>query len=329
MLEKFIHFLKYNNAAIIILAVILILGGAALAAGPDAIGGKQTRIEGVDNTALLAADLDKFSMDFKIKNIEQDDAYYYVTYNYLDIAVVDNVWQYLLSETTRKISKKIKDDLGVYMTKTMAKHYEARIRDLRAEKARAESEGQQKRLEVTEYSGLIGRSLDLATKIFPGYEAVKKVELPAPDFNLPTPMVKGRADLSAGASAQADNLTQIYKDYVAAHDRDSDGVLDAADNCPDAPNPDQADANGNGIGDACDTATTAPDISATSTPPATVQTETTASTTPSVTEPPADSTSSPQIIPEPTSVDIIDLPTSPTPAPETAPIPTPTPEVAQ
>lgn len=34
-------------------------------------------------------------------------------------------------------------------------------------------------------------------------------------------------------------------------DRDADGVADTADNCPDTPNPGQADENGDGTGDAC------------------------------------------------------------------------------
>ena len=36
-------------------------------------------------------------------------------------------------------------------------------------------------------------------------------------------------------------------------DADGDGVCDAIDNCPAAPNPDQADADGDGVGDVCDT----------------------------------------------------------------------------
>jgi len=78
-------FIKYNNAAVIILAVILLLGGGALAAGPEAIGQKQTSVQGVDNTALLAADLDNFNMDFKVENILADEKYYYATYSFLDI----------------------------------------------------------------------------------------------------------------------------------------------------------------------------------------------------------------------------------------------------
>jgi hypothetical protein len=39
-------------------------------------------------------------------------------------------------------------------------------------------------------------------------------------------------------------------------DQDNDGVPNGVDNCPQVPNPDQADSNGNGIGDACDPNTT-------------------------------------------------------------------------
>lgn len=287
MFSKIIHFIKYNNAMVIILALILVLGGGALAAGPENIGQKQTSVQGVDNTALLAVDLAAFNMDFKIENVQQDERYYYVTYSFLDLVILDSAWQYQLSQKTQKVSKKIKQDIGEYMAKFMAKHYEARVRELKQEKNQAESQGLEKRVEVTEYSGLIGRTLDLAAAVFPGYEPVVKKELPAPEnFNLPTGQA-GLPETSSGApvSGGADDLTKIYNDYVAAH----------------------------------------PEIFETPVPPAQVDT---ASSTPDSTAPadtvvpetPADSADSPQAIPEPESVNIIELPAAPaTNTAETAP----------
>ncbi|MDO8668635.1 MAG: hypothetical protein Q7K35_06170 [bacterium] len=266
MIEKLLHFIKYNNATVIILALILILGGGALAAGPEAVGEKQTSIQGVDNTALLAVDFSSFNMDFKIENIEQDEKYYYATYSFLDLAQDDSAWQYQLSRKTQKISKKIKGDLGEYLAKFLAKHYEARIRELKVEKSRAEAQGEQRRIEVTEYSGLIGRTLDLASKVFPGYEPVVKKELPTPEnFNLPV-----LAENSAAIPPATDNLANIYNDYVAAHDKDSDGVLDLADNCLELANADQLDSDGDGAGDVCPGTVLTPNPlgeTATSTPP--------------------------------------------------------------
>jgi len=214
MLAQIFHFIKYNNATVIILAIILILGGGALAAGPEAIGQKQTSVQGIDNTLLLAADLDNFNMDFKIEKIEQDEQYYYVIYSYLDLVVLDNAWQYQLNSKMQKISRKLKQDLGQYLANFLVKHQEARTRQLKQEKHLAELSGAQTRTEVTEYSGLIGKTLNLASKAFPDYEPVKTRQLPAPEnFNLPT----SSTSLSEGGQAQADNLTQVYNNYLAAH----------------------------------------------------------------------------------------------------------------
>ena len=47
--------------------------------------------------------------------------------------------------------------------------------------------------------------------------------------------------------------------YVEAGDGDKDGVFNPRDNCPTVPNGDQADADGNGIGDACEAGIPAPE----------------------------------------------------------------------
>ena len=48
----------------------------------------------------------------------------------------------------------------------------------------------------------------------------------------------------------ADNCVDVYNPPQA--DADNDGVGDACDNCPNDFNPAQKDSNANGIGDACD-----------------------------------------------------------------------------
>lgn len=49
---------------------------------------------------------------------------------------------------------------------------------------------------------------------------------------------------------------EFFRNYIAyidrCSDRDEDGVPDLEDNCPDTPNPDQADLDGDGLGDVCD-----------------------------------------------------------------------------
>ena len=58
------------------------------------------------------------------------------------------------------------------------------------------------------------------------------------------------------ADADGDGLTN-YKEFqsplfIPPPDADNDGILDAEDNCPFVPNADQADTDGDGMGDACD-----------------------------------------------------------------------------
>ena len=57
------------------------------------------------------------------------------------------------------------------------------------------------------------------------------------------------ADCAAGLSCEPHLV------IVAAADTDADGLADPFDNCPDEPNIDQADADGDSLGDACDLAT--------------------------------------------------------------------------
>lgn len=216
MFEKTVHFFKYNNAAIVIAVVVFLLGASVFASEPgrEAIGQKTTRIEGVDNTLLLASDPDKLKPAFKIEGIEQDDTYYYVKYTYIDLVQASSTWEYQLTENTKKVPLSLKEDLGVYLVGEFKEEEDAMRERVRTEKEKALAKGPEKRQEVTEYSGLIGKTLELGSSIFPGYEPVKKVDLPSPDFTndyLP-PDASG---ISVGGS---DNIAAIYQDYISTHD---------------------------------------------------------------------------------------------------------------
>jgi hypothetical protein len=57
--------------------------------------------------------------------------------------------------------------------------------------------------------------------------------------------------ISTLGDARPINVTQT--DVTPEEDSDRDGIPDSLDNCPDVPNPDQADTDGDGIGNACET----------------------------------------------------------------------------
>jgi hypothetical protein len=60
------------------------------------------------------------------------------------------------------------------------------------------------------------------------------------------------AVMAQDAYGAIDVRTPARYDFTVATDRDADGVPDAADNCPDKANSDQADADKDGVGNACD-----------------------------------------------------------------------------
>ncbi|MCK5320003.1 hypothetical protein KAJ61_01285 [Candidatus Parcubacteria bacterium] len=218
MLKKAIHFVKYNNAALLIFLAIFAVGSGVWAqteAGQEFIGEKQEKIEGIDNTLLLNVDFENYDMDFKIEKIEENDKYYFVTYTYLDLMKKNYAWEYLLNEKIRKVSLKIKKDLGAYLAEELKEEHDARVKTLKQEQKIALEKGEETRIEVVDYSGLIGKTLKLSEKIFFGYESVKTREILSPTVPA-TILAKREIKENTGEASEEkpDDLTKIYFDYL-------------------------------------------------------------------------------------------------------------------
>jgi hypothetical protein len=63
----------------------------------------------------------------------------------------------------------------------------------------------------------------------------------------------GRYQVRWDAPQDGKAIFHVWFHVLPPPDRDGDGVPDDTDNCPDVANPDQADSDGDGIGNACDT----------------------------------------------------------------------------
>jgi len=195
MLQKIIHFVKYHNAVSIGISLVFVLSFSAMASDDirGAVLGEKIVIEqGIDNSVLLATDLDKFDLAMQITAVSQDseplsvtdgdsisgDQNYYVTYIFKTLGIEDNRWQEIAREKVLTVSKVAlgNEDLGIYVTKEISEVADNELAYLKEVQMAEKAKGETKVVETTDYSGLIGLVLDVKNKILPGYEPV--IELP-------------------------------------------------------------------------------------------------------------------------------------------------------
>ena len=241
MLKKIVKFAKYNSLVVVVIAIAFIAVASAMAdedTRDKIIGEEIVEKSGVDNTLLLAADLENFDMEMKITNAMEDppevedpepspavssgaspepspavssgaspeplvSGNFYIDYQYKTLAIKDNVWQEVLIAKQMTVSKRSLEgrDLGLYVMEELGEIIDYQLAYLKEVQENEADKGVTVVLETTEYTGLIGLVLDTKTKELPGYEPVVQPEVAeVVDSELDSELSSGYPELSSDES---------------------------------------------------------------------------------------------------------------------------------
>jgi len=177
--QKIIHFIKYHNA-FTIAAILIFAFSASVFASPavrEATLGKTViEQEGIDNSALLSANLDNFNFRMRIDNVSQDEENYYVDYSYESLGINENIWQGIMRAETITVPKSmlLGKDLGLYITEELRETMESELAYLKEVQEKQKQKGKTFVVETTKYTGMIGLVMNPQTKVLSGYEPVVK-----------------------------------------------------------------------------------------------------------------------------------------------------------
>ena len=181
MLKKITNFIKYHNAFVIIITLVFAASFSALATSEDlrdkALGKKIITKSGIDNSMLLAADLENFDLEMKILDVGEDEDNYYLVYQFQTLGIQENVWQIILRQKELEISKKALagQDLGLYAAEELGEVIDYELAYLKEVQENENKKGDDRIVQETKYEGLLGLIISTKTKeLPPEYELVVK-----------------------------------------------------------------------------------------------------------------------------------------------------------
>jgi hypothetical protein len=173
-MNKFTHFLFYNNTIPILLGVLFLGSGAAFAASPEAreaVVDSETVVTAVDNSYLLETTITDSTVGVVIGSVTETDVEYYIEYQLSTIEPVDGAWQPVTRIKTLVVDKSVVvgQDLGLYAEEEIAEVHAAEVRLLKEAQTNERRAGLTPKVVTTEYSGLVGQFFDPNQEVFPQY----------------------------------------------------------------------------------------------------------------------------------------------------------------
>ncbi len=168
------HFIKYNNAVPIVLGALFLSTSATLAASPevrDSVYSSATEIRNIDNSYLFSVDLDNYDFSMRVTGIQEDAEWYYLSYEFDTIDVLDGAWKALTYEKVLRVSKALlrDGDLRAYAEVELAQVRDQEIRLLSEAKERESRDGMTQKTVATVHTGLVGKLIEPSEETLPFY----------------------------------------------------------------------------------------------------------------------------------------------------------------
>ncbi|PCI90269.1 hypothetical protein COB18_00730 [Candidatus Kaiserbacteria bacterium] len=194
MSHKFLHFVQYNNAIPILMGVLFLGSGVAFASSEevrDTVLNSTQVLRSMDNSRIITADLENYSVRIEITGVTEDDEFYYVTYLLNTIDVVDALWRDVIKERVLQVGKSAIEgkDLGTHASRELSQVRDQEFVRLKETQEIEREIGESQKVVATVYTGLVGKFLDEKTEVFAGYQEVVDEEpsQPYPDHIVANP----------------------------------------------------------------------------------------------------------------------------------------------
>jgi len=177
MRQRFLDFIKYNNAFTIIFVICFFSFGISFAASPavrEGVYSSEETVTSVDNSSIVSADLDNFNFNLRINSVTEDEKNYYAAYSYQTLAIENGVWQNKETEKTLTTSKESLDgkDFGLYLAKELGENINYELSYLKRVQKLEKEKGESQKVVTVEYSGLVGKLLNPKEMVIEGYVPV-------------------------------------------------------------------------------------------------------------------------------------------------------------
>lgn len=211
MMTKIIHFIKYHNAFTFSFVLVFVFGAAAFASETvrnATLGQEIVTKQGIDNTALLAVDLNSFNFGMRITNVLEDEENYRVEYQYNTLAIQNQIWQQVTQTGTLTVSKAglVGQDLGLFVAGELSEIVDSELAYLREVQGVEKQKGQTFIQQTVRYTALLGLVLDPETRTLPGYVPV--IQPPEPAFAISADSEISGKPTSAEQEVVPDEVTQ-------------------------------------------------------------------------------------------------------------------------